>query len=192
MVGGSLRARILAAVLSPLKLNSKGESSLARGKSIAFSSPPTAAFFDRRAARIIQAQQQRGFVERLAGGIVAGFAEQAVIARRARMPQLRVSARSEQREIFARLVRRDKIRIRIRIREAQKRRQNVRFEMIDGDSRQPPTRKRARWPARRPRARRGRAPARPCKRRRRGFCAPAASNPNRAASKSIIGNKRRK
>ena len=96
-------------------------------------------FFDRRAARIIQAQQQRGFVERLPGGVVAGFAEQAVIARRARMPQLRVSARSEQREIFARLVRRDKIRIRIRIREAQKRRQNVRFEMIDGDGRQPPT-----------------------------------------------------
>ena len=55
------------------------------------------------------------------------------------MPQLRVPARSEQREILARLVRRDKIRIRIGIREAQKRRQNVRFEMIDGDGRQPPT-----------------------------------------------------
>ena len=53
---------------------------------------------DRRAARIPQAQERRHLVERLAGGVIAGRAQQAVASPGGNVEQQRMPARHEQRD----------------------------------------------------------------------------------------------
>ena len=50
---------------------------------------------DRRTARVAEAEEAGDLVERLAGGVVDGLAEQPVVARGAHLDEHRVSARHE-------------------------------------------------------------------------------------------------
>ena len=79
----SLRASVSTAVFSPEKLMSRSpESSIGRGSDTAPRAARLGQLRERRSARIGQAEQLRGLVERLAGGVVERVAEQPVVARR--------------------------------------------------------------------------------------------------------------
>ena len=95
-----LRVATTTAVFRPLKLNSSpGRSSIGRGNS---NLPgPSAARESRqlRPAGIRQAEQLRRLVERLAGGVVAGLAEDLVVAEPAHVDEHGVAAGDQQREV---------------------------------------------------------------------------------------------
>ena len=119
-----------AAVLRPEKLRSYESPSHARGKTRSrrgrgLGGPP-----DRRSARVAEPEQAPDLVERLAGGVVEGRAEQPVGQVVAHLGEERVAARDDQRD-----EREDRVRPVRLTGVAQPGRVDVALEVVDPDQR---------------------------------------------------------
>ena len=87
-----------AAVLSPEKLKSYESPSQARGKTRSWRVARLGGPADRRSARVAEAEQPADLVERLAGGVVDGRAEQPIGQVVAHLGEERVAAGHDERD----------------------------------------------------------------------------------------------